>query len=50
MDSWPDEPELLDWDDSRMEELDEAASFPQALSTIANAMKLTVAQRLIATS
>jgi hypothetical protein len=46
MDSWPDEPGLLDWDESRMEEMDEVASVPQAPSNTAAAKTPTNAERL----
>jgi hypothetical protein len=46
MDSWPGEPGLLDWDESRMEELDELASAPQAPSNTAAAKTPTNAERL----
>jgi len=46
MDSWPDEPGLLDWDESRMEELDELASAPQAPSNTAAATTPTNVKRL----
>lgn len=45
MDSWPDEPGLLDWDESRMEELVELASAPQAPSNTAAAMTPTNVER-----